>query len=240
MLGRARWLIIKLLPWITLATSTHAPHNYSLDKINSRCSMDKSVQKNGRRLANICIDNSVYILNGRSLGDLRTSYTCISPQGRSVIDYFLCPHDIMKEVATMAEQPFIQFSDHRPLLLKIHLPMDLSVRSKRSSFTTTTSRPEQHPSSQKRENQTRTHRYWDNDSVVNPAHGPPRWPSGKASAPRAEDPGFESRLRREFRGRVIPVTQKLALQWLPCQAPGVLASVLGLVGPVSVYCDGVR
>ena len=37
--------------------------------------------------------------------------------------------------------------------------------------------------------------------------------------------------------RVIPVTLKLALQWLPCQAPGVLGSALGLVGPVSAYCD---
>ena len=63
----------------------------------------------------------------------------------------------------------------------------------------------------------------------------------KASASRAEDPGFESLLRRDFfRGRVIPVTQKLALQWLPCQAPGVIGSALGLVGPVSVYRDWVR
>ena len=30
--------------------------------------------------------------------------------------------------------------------------------------------------------------------------GPPRWPSGKASASRAEDPGFESRFRRDFFG----------------------------------------
>ena len=29
---------------------------------------------------------------------------------------------------------------------------------------------------------------------------PPRWPSGKASASRAEDPGFEFRLRRDFIG----------------------------------------
>ena len=48
-------------------------------------------------------------------------------------------------------------------------------------------------------------------------------PVVKASASRAEDPGFESRLRRDFfRGRVIPVTSKLALQWLPCQAPDVI------------------
>ena len=36
------------------------------------------------------------------------------------------------------------------------------------------------------------------------------------------------------------MTSKLAFQWLPCQAPGVIGSVLGLVGPVSVYCDWVR
>ena len=36
------------------------------------------------------------------------------------------------------------------------------------------------------------------------------------------------------------MTEKLALQRLPCQAPGVIGSALGLVGPVSVYCDWVR
>ena len=30
--------------------------------------------------------------------------------------------------------------------------------------------------------------------------GPPRWPCGKASASRAEDPGFESPLRWDFSG----------------------------------------
>ena len=36
------------------------------------------------------------------------------------------------------------------------------------------------------------------------------------------------------------MTYKLALQWLPYQAPGVIGSVMGLVGPVSVYCDWVK
>ena len=70
---------------------------------------------------------------------------------------------------------------------------------------------------------------------------PPRWHSGKTSASRAEDPRFESCLRQDFFwGQVIPVTQKLALQWLPCQTPGVIGSAPGLVSPVSVYCDWVR
>ena len=44
----------------------------------------------------------------------------------------------------------------------------------------------------------------------------------------------------DFLDRVIPVTSKLAFQWIPCQAPGVIGSALGLVSPVSVYCDWVR
>ena len=55
----------------------------------------------------------------------------------------------------------------------------------------------------------------------------------KASASRAEDPGFESLLRRDFFG-VEPY------QWLSRQASSVIGSKLGLVGPVSVYCDWVR
>ena len=60
----------------------------------------------------------------------------------------------------------------------------------------------------------------------------------KASALRAEDPGFES---RDFSGSShISGLKKLVLQWLPCRAPGVVGSVLGLVGPVSVYCEWMR
>ena len=59
----------------------------------------------------------------------------------------------------------------------------------------------------------------------------------KVSASGAEDPGFESRF---FPGQVIPVTSKLALQCQPCQAHGIVGSALGLVGPVSVYCNWVR
>ena len=60
-----------------------------------------------------------------------------------------------------------------------------------------------------------------------------RLESGRSWVPTPLAPGI-------FRGRVIPVTQKLALQCLPCQAPGDIGSVLGLVSPVSVYCDWMR
>ena len=62
----------------------------------------------------------------------------------------------------------------------------------------------------------------------------------QASASRAEDPGFESRLQRDFLGSSHTSDVKFALQWLPCQVPGLTGSALGLVGQVSVYCDWVR
>ena len=56
----------------------------------------------------------------------------------------------------------------------------------------------------------------------------------KACASGAEDPGFKSRLRRDFSGSSHTSDLKLALQWLPCQVPGIIGSALGLVSPVSV------
>ena len=46
--------------------------------------------------------------------------------------------------------------------------------------------------------------------------------------------GFDSRfLHGDFSGS--SQTQKLVLQWLPCQATGITGSAPGLVDPVSVY-----
>ena len=66
----------------------------------------------------------------------------------------------------------------------------------------------------------------------------------KASASRVADLGFDSRLSRDFSGSnhtsdffFFFFWSKMALQWLPCQAPGGLGSALVLVGPMSVYCE---
>ena len=51
--------------------------------------------------------------------------------------------------------------------------------------------------------------YWSNEAMTQhddagsetlPSLSPPRWPSGKVSASRVEDPGFQSRLSRDFFG----------------------------------------
>ena len=62
---------------------------------------------------------------------------------------------------------------------------------------------------------------------------PPRWP-------RAEDPGFESRLRRDFSGSSHTSDSKIGTPVATLPGAGRIGSALGLVGPVSVYCDWVR
>ena len=59
----------------------------------------------------------------------------------------------------------------------------------------------------------------------------------KASASRAEDPGFESSLRWDFSGSSHISDLNIGTPVATSQAPGVIGSALRLVDPVSVYCD---
>ena len=61
----------------------------------------------------------------------------------------------------------------------------------------------------------------------------------KASESRVEGSGFDPRLRRGDSSGSSH-TSDLRNWHFNCKAPGVLGSALGLVSPVSVYCDWVR
>ena len=70
---------------------------------------------------------------------------------------------------------------------------------------------------------------------------PPCWLSGQVSTLRETDPGSNPAFVVDFLpGRIIPVTLKMVLQWLPCQVPGVIGSALRLVGLASAFYDLVR
>ena len=60
----------------------------------------------------------------------------------------------------------------------------------------------------------------------------------KASASRAADPGFDSRLRRDISG--LTHTGDLKIGTPVATLPGVIGSAQGLVGPVSLCCDWVK
>ena len=42
----------------------------------------------GKWLLDLCTDNQMYILNRRTLGDFNGKFTCHTPRGSSVLDYF--------------------------------------------------------------------------------------------------------------------------------------------------------
>ena len=55
-----------------------------------------------------------------------------------------------------------------------------------------------------------------------------------------QHPGSIPAGARIFSGSSHTIDLKIGTPVLPCQAPGIIGSVLGLVGPVSVYCDRVK
>ena len=57
----------------------------------------------------------------------------------------------------------------------------------------------------------------------------------KAPASGVEDPGFDTRLRRDFSG-----SSDLKIGTPVATLPGIIGSALGLVGLMSVYSDWVR
>ena len=97
------------------------PDNYNCELTSKRTSMDNTVNKYGRKLASICLDNNMHILNGRTLGDLRGKYTCHTAQGSSIVDYFLCSQHISPDIITMTVNDLTPLSDHCPIDLNIYV-----------------------------------------------------------------------------------------------------------------------
>ena len=68
-----------------------SPQDDVFETIFPRVSCDKSlVNQTGRWLIEKCVDNQLYILNGKkNLGDLTGQFTCHTPRGSSTVDYFI-------------------------------------------------------------------------------------------------------------------------------------------------------
>ena len=78
------------------------PHDNTFDVILPRVSCDHSVvNQSGRWLIDRCVDNQLYILNGRTLGDLTGQYTCHTPRGSSIVDYFIASRSLSNFVHSM-------------------------------------------------------------------------------------------------------------------------------------------
>ena len=78
------------------------PHDGLYEFILPHVSYDrKNVNQHGKWLVDLCIDNQMYILNGRTLGDFCGKFTCHTPRGSSVVDYFILSYSLSNEILSM-------------------------------------------------------------------------------------------------------------------------------------------
>ena len=92
--------------------------SHSIPRNNS----DRSTNAYTTEFIDMIIAQKLYILNGRSLGDLYGSFTCEKINGKSTVDYFLTNRSLMNHVISLKVQSFTIYSDHRPLELIISVP----------------------------------------------------------------------------------------------------------------------
>ena len=98
------------------------PRADTFDVILPRVSSDYSVvNQSGRWLIDSCVDNQLYVLNGRTLGDLTGQFTCHTHRGSSIVDYILASRSLSNYVHSMIVHELGIFSDHCILEAKLKL-----------------------------------------------------------------------------------------------------------------------
>ena len=86
------------------------PHDDLYEFILPRASYDsKNVNQFGKWLVDLCIDNQMYILNGCTLGDFYGKFTCHTPRGSSMVDYFISSCSLSNEILSMNVQDITLF-----------------------------------------------------------------------------------------------------------------------------------
>ena len=104
------------------------PHDDLYEFILPRASFDrKNVNQYGKWLVDLCIDNQLYILNGRTLGDFCGKFTCHTPRGSSVIDYLISSYSLSYEILSMTVNDITLFSDHCLISLKLKISLDNDI-----------------------------------------------------------------------------------------------------------------
>lgn len=100
------------------------PHDGNHELILSRVSCDNTVNQYGKWLIDLCTDNQIYILNGRTLGDFCGQFTCHTPRGSSVIDYFIASKSLSSSILSMHVHDMSISSDHCAISMKLKVNRD--------------------------------------------------------------------------------------------------------------------
>lgn len=108
--------------------------NFSPDQnLLVRYSMDEVLTTRGKNLNEICIQSGLRILNGRVQGDFIGQLTCFTPNGSSVVDYFISSESLMENISFFKVHKFFgELSDHCQIsvMLKIDCRINNNINDK--------------------------------------------------------------------------------------------------------------
>ncbi|MEW8546197.1 MAG: endonuclease/exonuclease/phosphatase family protein, partial [Candidatus Thiodiazotropha sp.] len=93
---------------------------FSNETPSTRVSMDRTVNRFGDMLLDLCKASGMCIVNGRFIGDENNgSYTCMTANGESVVDYLLTSFSNFKMISDFKVHAFNEHSNHTPLSFSI-------------------------------------------------------------------------------------------------------------------------
>ena len=88
-----------------------------------RASADKTTNRFGDRLLEMCKATNICIVNGRLYGDANVgTYTCMTANGESLIDYLLTAYTNFNILTDFNVLHFNEYSNHSPLTFTIKIP----------------------------------------------------------------------------------------------------------------------
>ena len=88
---------------------------------DKRTSQDRTANKKGKELIELCDKSQLVILNGRKLGDIKGKFTCHKYNGSSVVDFIATSYNLYPKINYFRVLDPVWFSDHCPIICSMEV-----------------------------------------------------------------------------------------------------------------------
>ena len=96
--------------------------NMNFENQRPRNSEDRTKNKRGEEILDLCKMNDLMILNGRCTGDIFGKFTCHNWNGSSVVDYCIVPYEYFDSIVSFSVGEYIPWlSDHCMIITSLKL-----------------------------------------------------------------------------------------------------------------------
>jgi hypothetical protein len=97
-------------------------HNFN-SELPERFNDDGVINVLGKQLTEFCMNCQLYIVNGRTRGDIPGKVTCVQSTGCSTVDYAIASTNLKEIIKYFSVTPIDCFSDHSLIKVGINLPV---------------------------------------------------------------------------------------------------------------------